>query len=180
MATYEASRYDFDGGNITGLVGVDTGTIIPWATASAPSGYLACDGSAVSRTTYSALFAVIGTTYGVGDGSSTFNLPNLTDKIPVGKSNTKALASTGGADNANISSVSVDNNTISQTNMPSHSHTVAGGSDRNTGNSGNQCPTRNSSSASNTGGGSGHSHSINAATVSILQPFIEINYVIKT
>ena len=64
--------------------------------------------------------------------------------------------------------------------MPSHSHTVAGGSDRNTGNSGNQCPIRNSASASNTGGGSAHSHSVNAATVSILQPFIEINYVIKT
>jgi len=180
MATYEESRYDFDGANIVGLVGVDTGTIIPWATASTPTGYLACDGSAVSRSTYSALFAVVGTTYGVGDGSSTFNVPNLTDKIPVGKSGTKAIASTGGADNANVSSVSANNTTISTTNMPSHSHTTAGGSDRNTANSGNQCPSNNASGGNNSGGGGSHNHSINAATVSILQPFIEINYVIKT
>ena len=59
MATYEATRYDFDGGNIQGLVGVDTGSILPWPTSSAPSGYLNCDGSAVSRSTYADLFAVI-------------------------------------------------------------------------------------------------------------------------
>ena len=55
-----------------------TGTIITFANQTAPSSYLKCDGSAVSRTTYSALFAVIGTTFGAGDTSSTFNLPTLT------------------------------------------------------------------------------------------------------
>lgn len=54
-----------------------TGTVWPFATATAPSGYLACDGSAVSRTTYSRLFAVIGTTWGTGDGSTTFNVPDF-------------------------------------------------------------------------------------------------------
>jgi microcystin-dependent protein len=53
-------------------------------TATAPSGFLECDGSAVSRSTYAALFAVIGTTYGAGDGSTTFNVPDLTDKVAVG------------------------------------------------------------------------------------------------
>lgn len=54
-----------------------TGMVTLYANASAPSGYLACNGAAVSRTTYSVLFAVTGTTYGAGDGSTTFNLPNL-------------------------------------------------------------------------------------------------------
>ena len=52
---------------------------------------------AVSRSTYAALFAIVGTTYGAGDGSSTFNVPDLQDNVAVGKSNNKALASTGGA-----------------------------------------------------------------------------------
>lgn len=55
-----------------------TGSIKPFAGTTIPDGYLLCDGSAVSRTTYAALFAVIGTTYGTGDGSTTFNLPNFT------------------------------------------------------------------------------------------------------
>ena len=54
-----------------------SGTVVAFAGAAAPSGYLICDGSAVSRTTYAALFAVISTTYGPGDGSTTFNLPDL-------------------------------------------------------------------------------------------------------
>jgi microcystin-dependent protein len=56
-----------------------TGSILPFAGSSIPSGYLACNGSAISRTTYSALYNVIGTKYGSGDGSTTFNLPNLED-----------------------------------------------------------------------------------------------------
>lgn len=60
------------------------GSIQIWGTSTAPTGFLLCDGSAVSRTTYAALFAVIGTTFGVGDGSTTFNLPNLKNRVPVG------------------------------------------------------------------------------------------------
>ena len=56
---------------------VAVGTVITSARTTAPSGYLACNGAAVSRSTYAALFAAIGTTYGVGDGSTTFNLPDL-------------------------------------------------------------------------------------------------------
>ena len=66
-----ATRYDFSGANLTGIEGIPTATIVPWTTASVPSGFLECDGSAVSRSTYSALFAIVGTTYGTGDGSST-------------------------------------------------------------------------------------------------------------
>lgn len=60
---------------------IPVGTISIWSTSTPPTGYLLCDGSAISRTTYSNLFSVIGTTYGSGDGNTTFNLPNATDRI---------------------------------------------------------------------------------------------------
>ena len=68
-----------------------TGSVIPYAGASAPGatingvvGWLLADGSAVSRTTYATLFAIVGTTYGTGDGSTTFNLPDLRGRMPMG------------------------------------------------------------------------------------------------
>lgn len=54
-----------------------TGTVLPFAGEAAPNGWLLCYGQAISRTTYSTLFGIIGTTYGTGDGSTTFNLPDL-------------------------------------------------------------------------------------------------------
>ena len=74
---YPSSKAVYDA---TQASGNPTGTIIAWPTTTPPSGYLICDGSAVSRTTYAALFAVIGTTYGAGDGNSTFNVPNARGK----------------------------------------------------------------------------------------------------
>mgnify|MGYP002768556283 CR=1 FL=1 len=70
---YPSSKAVYDA---TKSSGNPVGTIIAWPTTTAPAGYLICDGSAISRTTYAALFAVIGTTFGEGDGNSTFNLPN--------------------------------------------------------------------------------------------------------
>lgn len=63
---------------------VPTGVINPFAGSSAPSGWLICDGTAVSRSTYASLFAILGTTYGSGDGSTTFNIPDLRSRIPLG------------------------------------------------------------------------------------------------
>ena len=63
------------------------GTIIPWGSSSIPYGWLLCDGSAVSRTNYKALFNAIGTNYGSGDGSTTFNLPN--GRICIGNAGIK-------------------------------------------------------------------------------------------
>ena len=86
----------------------EVGAIKPWTKTTAPDGYLLCDGSAVSRTTYADLFAVISTTYGVGDGSTTFNVPQLQGKMPQGyDGNTYNLAGTGGA---NTITVAVTNN----------------------------------------------------------------------
>lgn len=81
--------------------GVPAGTILCFGAAAAPDGYLLCDGSAVSRTTYAGLFAVLSTTYGVGDGASTFNLPDLRGKAAFGKAAAgtfNALANTGGSE----------------------------------------------------------------------------------
>ena len=63
---------------------VPIGALMPYAGATAPTNWLICNGQAVSRTTYADLFAVIGTTYGTGNGSSTFNVPNLQGRVPVG------------------------------------------------------------------------------------------------
>jgi microcystin-dependent protein len=77
----------------------DTGSVVMWGTTTAPTGTLLCDGAAVSRTTYAALFALIGTTYGIGDGSTTFNLPDMRQKLPLGLTASgtgSTLAATGG------------------------------------------------------------------------------------
>lgn len=82
------------GGTLTATAsGALTGEIKWWSTNTAPSGYLECSGAAVSRTTYSALFAVIGTTFGSGDGSTTFNLPNLRGEFIRGWDNGRGIDS---------------------------------------------------------------------------------------
>lgn len=73
------------------------------ATSVAAAGWLLCDGSAVSRTTYHALYGVIGTTYGAGDGSTTFNVPDLRGRFPIGKSGSTSLGDTGGSDTFDLS-----------------------------------------------------------------------------
>ena len=73
------------GGTITGPGIVPSGTVLPYAGASAPSGYLLSFGQNVSRSTYAALFTAIGTTYSVGDGSSTFGIPDLRGRAVAGQ-----------------------------------------------------------------------------------------------
>ena len=80
-----ATEYYGGGGNLTGIVGVPSGALFPFAGASAPSGFILCFGQAISRTTYSGLFTAIGTTYGVGDGSTTFAIPDLRGRAVAGQ-----------------------------------------------------------------------------------------------
>lgn len=72
-----------------------TGSVLAFAGSTSPTGWLLCDGSAVSRTDYAALFAVIGTTYGAGNGSTTFNLPNLINKFVEGSATSGTIKSAG-------------------------------------------------------------------------------------
>ena len=90
------------------------GIVITYGGSTAPDGWLLCDGSAVSRTTYATLYDVIGTTYGTGDGSTTFNVPNLQGRVVIGVSGTHALASTGGE----------ATHVLTEQELPTHSHNV--------------------------------------------------------
>lgn len=76
-----------------------SGAMMAYGGSAAPAGYLLCDGSAVSRTTYDHLFAAISTTYGIGNGSTTFNLPDFRQRFPLGKATSgtgATLGATGG------------------------------------------------------------------------------------
>jgi len=182
-----------------GADGIPAGSIMAWVTNTAPTNWLFADGTAISRTTYSTLFAVIGTTYGAGNGSTTFNLPNLSGRVPVGKNagTFATLAATGGAE-----SVSLDSN-----NLPAHTHsfsatTSTDGSHTHAPNSGyswlmsnRTAGTANGSGSAaltdystSTGAAGSHAHTVSGTTGSSgagtahnnLQPYIVLNYIIKT
>jgi len=187
MANYEATKYNFDGSDLTGIEGIPTATIVPWTSASVPTGFLECNGAAVSRSTYSALFAVIGTTYGAGDGSSTFTLPDLQDNVAVGKSGSKALASTGGANTVtstgNVGG-STANATLSTAQLSSHNHLIVGQPFGGASNSRLEGAMGGGTYTGNRGDGGGHSHNMSANftgdATSVLQPYLTLIYIIKT
>lgn len=95
---------------------IPAGAMMAWASNTIPTNWLLCDGSAVSRSTYASLFAAIGTQYGSGDGTTTFNLPNLRGRTIVGRDNSQeefiSLGQTGGA----------KTHTLTEAQMPSHTH----------------------------------------------------------
>ena len=105
-----------------GILGMPSGMVSPYAGSTSPSGWLICNGSAVSRTTYSALFTAIGTTYGNGNGSTTFNIPDLRGRTIVGVNtgtnrmpdNISDLGESGG----------FHENTLSILEIPSHLHNM--------------------------------------------------------
>lgn len=94
---------------------IPAGSVMQFAGTSVPSGWLRCDGSTVSRSGYSTLFSAIGVTWGSGDGSTTFTLPDLRDRFTIGAGTTYNLASTGGQ-------VAV---ALTIPNLASHTHTIA-------------------------------------------------------
>jgi len=104
----------------TAPAGTPSGAVVFFAMTTAPTGWLVCDGSAVSRTTYVNLFNLIGTTYGNGDGSTTFNLPNLTGQFLRGAGGNAGAVGTSQADQLGSHSHSAD----STVNDPGHSHAV--------------------------------------------------------
>lgn len=113
---------------------VPTGTVVSYAGSTAPAGWLLCDGLAINRTTYANLFAAIGSTYGNGNGSSTFNLPDLRGRIVFGVDNmggtsANRLTTTGGisANNTLGATCGTQSITLTTPNLPTHNHPFTGG-----------------------------------------------------
>ena len=175
------------------------GSIIMYGAAAAPTNWLLCDGSAVNRTTYADLFSAIGTTYGAGNGSSTFNVPNLQGVFPAGYDggSSYALAATGGAttDTPTLSGTNAGT-TLTSSQIPAHTHggvTTGWPSGSWTGGTGATQTAIDASGLSvasgsvnlsleNTGGGSSHTHTWTgtSSAVDILPPYLVVNYIIKT
>jgi microcystin-dependent protein len=166
------------------VVPMPPGATIPYAGTSEPSGWLFCYGQAVSRTTYAALFAAIGTTYGTGDGSTTFNLPDLRGRVVAGQddmggtSANRLTDQTGGVNGDTLGAAGgAETHTLTTAQMPSHSHTVNANSALSTSSGSANYGTQAGSNAfepfvmNSTGGGGAHNN---------VQPTIILNYIIKT
>lgn len=132
---------------------------------TAPTDWLLCDGAAVSRTTYAALFAIIGTTYGAGDGSATFNVPDMRSRIPRGTTR----GSTGGA----------ETHALTESEMPAHTHGSAARQGTTPSYWGDSPYTAeyqaraHTTTYNNDNSGSGTAHEN-------MPPFIVLNYIIRT
>lgn len=168
-----------------------TGSVISYAGSNAPEGWLICNGQAVSRTDYAALFAAIGTTYGAGNGSSTFNVPNLVNKTVRGSN---SLGKSGGSDTV----------TLSTANMPAHTHGAGSLTVSSAGEHTHDCNYYSGAqvsgqgvSVNNKSGGvsstivksaGAHTHTISGSTastgsgsaVTITNPYVMLHYIIKT
>ena len=106
----------------TAAISPFTGAMLMWPTATAPSGFLLCNGQTVSRSTYAALFAIVGTVFGSGDGSTTFTLPDYRDRMAIGAGTTYAAAATGGSKDAIV--VSHTHTATSTVTDPGHVHAL--------------------------------------------------------
>lgn len=166
-----------------------TGTVLPFAGSTAPSGWLLCFGQAVSRTTFASLFAVIGTTFGAGDGSTTFNVPDLRGRVSAGKDDMGGTAANrltnSGTGNSGVNGASlgnaggVDRLALTEAQMPAHIHPAynqANGSITNSGGTTYTTTQGNSNTTSTsvtlpTGSGQAHPN---------VQPTIVLNSIIKT
>lgn len=153
--------------------GIPAGSIMAWPTATAPTNWLICDGTAVSRSTYASLFAAIGTTYGVGNGSTTFNLPDLRGRVPVGRNagTFGTLGATGGAETVTLTNAQLPDIPINIRRFDGDANDYLGGSSNpygittpytTGGTEYNIAQTR--------GGGGAHNN---------LQPYQVVNYIIK-
>jgi microcystin-dependent protein len=180
------------------------GSIMPFAGATIPAGWLLCDGSDVSRTTYSSLFAALGgisSPWGLGNGSTTFNLPDLRTRVPVGKNGSGTFANLGAIGGA-------ETMTLAEAHIAAHSHsfsaTTSYNGDHNHappiavtygGNASNYRSVFATNSPFWSGGdwnnavttGGGHTHTLSGTTGSsgsgsafgLLQPYAVVNYIIK-
>lgn len=168
------------------------GMIMPYAGITAPSGWLLCDGSAVSRTTFSALFGLLGTSFGAGDGIVTFNLPDMRGRVLAGTDNLGGTAAnritgltlggSGGAASVTPTGT-VGNTTLTEAQIPAHTHNMAFGTVTGFAAAGGGSPFVNlaaTPATSSTGGGGAHNHGLTINSTSVLQPYLGVGFIIKT
>lgn len=139
----------------------------------APENYMFADGSAISREEYAELFEIIGITYGSGDGSTTFNLPDKRERVSVMYKSDSTMGTTGATFDTIGAKGGEDKHTLSIAEMPAHNHTYGKGNEANVGSLYGWFPVDDktgSYATNNTGGGEAHN---------ILQPYIVCNYIIK-
>jgi len=162
-----------------------SGTVLPYAGSALPGNpndYLFCNGAAVSRSTYSNLFTAIGTDYGVGNGSTTFNIPDLRGRVIAGQDDmggTSANVLTDAQADQLGGTLGEEDHTLTVNEMPSHTHgliidrATPGSTANDFGTSGGNANNVSSGSGntSATGGGAAHNN---------VQPTIILNYIIKT
>jgi microcystin-dependent protein len=158
-----------------------TGVVLPYAGSAAPNGWLLCFGQAISRTTYANLFAAIGTSFGTGDGSTTFNVPDTRGRVLAGKDNMGGTAASrlttagSGVDGATLgANGGAETHTLTTAQMPAHTHntgTTIGS--RNTSAGGGETIVYAGATYASTsvGGGGAHNNT---------QPTIVFNHIIKT
>jgi microcystin-dependent protein len=170
--------------------GMPTGALTQYAGTTAPAGWLLCDGSAVSRATYGALFGVVGTTYGAGDGSSTFNVPDLRSRAPIGAGQGSGLSNrvlgTSGGEETHL---------LVTAEMPAHSHPITDPGHNHAASDGSNPANIANNTGSNykTGGSQGGIVTLSSATTGItegntggggthnnMQPWVAVNFLIKT
>jgi microcystin-dependent protein len=175
------------------------GVVMPYAGATEPSGWLFCYGQAVSRATYATLFAIISTTYGVGDGATTFNLPDLRGRVVAGQddmggsSANRLTNQSGGLDGDTLGATGgSETHTLTEAQLAAHSHFVLADTSLSSGGSisaGQQVARGN-----DTGGALGYSAQGTGTAATIgdsstegggtahnnVQPTIVLNYIIKT
>ena len=164
-----------------------SGMLVPYAGGSAPSGWLLCFGQAISRTTYAALFSAIGTTYGTGDGSTTFNVPDLRGRVIAGQDDMGGTSAdrltnqSGGLDGDTLGATGgSETHTLTEAELAAHSHSlgtngrVQVGNDNGEAYSGKWVSGSGSTitySTQETGSDTAHNN---------VQPTIVLNYIIKT
>lgn len=163
-------------------IGLHPGIVLPYAGSSAPTGWLLCYGQAVDRTTYADLFTAISTTYGVGDGATTFNLPDLRGRVVAGQddmggtSANRLTDQTGGIDGDTLGDTGgAETHTLTTTQMPAHTHaqqantSIAAGGGAGLGDL--QSAQQIGGTTQSAGGDGAHNN---------VQPTIILNYIIKT
>lgn len=150
------------------------GGMLIWLTDTAPNGWLLCYGQEISRSVYARLFVLIGTTFGIGNGTTTFNLPDLRGRLPLGQDDmggTPANRITNAEADSIGGSAGAENHTLTIAEMPAHTHklpdAVDGGGFAFMAE--NLSP-RNTYDTSPTGSDNAHNN---------VQPYLTINYIIK-